>query len=90
VRRQAGLSKGDLVNFTFKRGQIVITPALLIDRSRFPAADDEYTLAQRKIIDARLSQAEKGPYYGPFKAAAEVAAFLKKRIGKKTKLKTSR
>jgi len=90
VRRQAGLSKGDLVNFTFKRGQIVITPALLIDRSRFPAAGDEYTLAQRKIIDARLSQAEKGPYYGPFKDGAEVAAFLKKRIGKKTKLKTSR
>jgi AbrB family looped-hinge helix DNA binding protein len=27
VRRQAGLSKGDLVNFAFQRGKIVITPS---------------------------------------------------------------
>ena len=25
-----------------------------------------------------LAEAEKGPYYGPFKSGAEVAAFLKK------------
>ena len=36
VRRQAGLSKGDLVKFTFRRGQIVITPTLVIDRSNSP------------------------------------------------------
>ncbi len=58
VRRQAGLSKGDLVNFAFKRGQIVITPKLVIDRSKFPTADDEYTPAQRKIIDVRLAKAD--------------------------------
>src|SRR6266545_1644942 len=58
VRRQAGLSKGDLVNFAFKRGQIVITPRLVIDRSKFPTADDEYTPAQRKNIDARLAKAD--------------------------------
>jgi len=42
-----------------KRGQIVITPKLVIDRSKFPTADDEYTPAQRKIIDARLAKADQ-------------------------------
>jgi AbrB family looped-hinge helix DNA binding protein len=27
LRNQAGLSKGDLVEFTFQRGKIVITPS---------------------------------------------------------------
>src|ERR1035438_3694929 len=31
VRRQAGLSKGDLVNFAFQRGKIVITPRLVLE-----------------------------------------------------------
>jgi AbrB family looped-hinge helix DNA binding protein len=43
LRNQAGLSKGDLVEFTFQRGKIVITPKLVIDRSQFQNADDEYT-----------------------------------------------
>jgi len=59
VRRQAGLAKGDLVNFAFQRGKIVITPKLVIDRSRFPNADDEYTPAQRRAIDARLAEADE-------------------------------
>src|SRR5438552_17877947 len=80
VRRQAGLSKGDLVNFAFQRGKIVITPQLVIDRSKFPTADDEYTPAQRRAIDASLTKAEGGPFYGPFKNGAEVAAFMKKRL----------
>ena len=40
VREQAGLSKGDLVEFSFERGKIVITPKLVIDRSKCPAADE--------------------------------------------------
>jgi len=48
--------------------------------SKFPNADDEYTPEQRRIINARLDEAEKGPFHGPFKNAAEVAAFLKKRV----------
>src|ERR1035438_4540996 len=59
VRRQAGLSKGDLVNFAFQRGKIVITPRLVIDRSKFPSADNKYTPAQRRIIDARLDKADE-------------------------------
>jgi AbrB family looped-hinge helix DNA binding protein len=78
VRRQAGLAKGDLVNFVFQRGKIIITPRLVIDRSKFPTADDEYTPEQRAIVDARIAEARKGPYYGPFKNGAEVDAFLKK------------
>jgi hypothetical protein len=43
--------------------------------------DDEYTPAQRRMIRARLDKAERGPAYGPFKSASEVAAFLKSYIG---------
>jgi hypothetical protein len=42
--------------------------------------DDEYTPAQRRMIRARLDEAEKGLFYGPFKSASEVAAFLKSYI----------
>ena len=58
VRRQAGLSKGDLVDFAFERGKIVMTPKVMIDRSAFSTADGEYTPAQRRIIDARLAKAD--------------------------------
>ena len=79
VRRQAGLSKGDLVNFAFQRGKIIITPKLVIDRSRFSSAD-EYTPEQRRIIDADITEGRKGPYYGPFKNGAEIEAFIKNRM----------
>jgi AbrB family looped-hinge helix DNA binding protein len=58
VRRQAGLTRGDLVDFAFERGKIVMTPKLVIDRSAFPTADGEYTPAQRRIVDARLAKAD--------------------------------
>ena len=45
-----------------------------------PRADDEYTPAERRIIDARLTEARKGPYYGPFKTADEAITFLGKEI----------
>ena len=84
VRRQAGLSKGDLVNFAFQRGKIVITPTLVINRSKFPTADDEYTPEQRRIIDARLAKAEAdikaGRVHGPFGSASEAIDFLHREI----------
>jgi bifunctional DNA-binding transcriptional regulator/antitoxin component of YhaV-PrlF toxin-antitoxin module len=58
VRRQAGLAKGDLVNFAFRRGRIVMTPKLAIDRATFPAAEGEYTPAQRRAIDVGLARAD--------------------------------
>jgi AbrB family looped-hinge helix DNA binding protein len=72
VRRQAGLSKGDLVNFAFQRGKIVITPRLVIDRSKFPTADDEYTPAQRRVIDARLAKADADIKAGRVSRAFEI------------------
>ena len=94
VRRQAGLSKGDLVNFVFKRGQIVITPKPVIDRSKFPTADDEYTPAQRKIIDARLTKADadiKAGRLSPvFNTAEELIAHLHKATKKTSSARRSK
>ena len=71
VRRQAGISAGDRLEFKVSGGVIAILPKL-------PAATDEYTSEQRRIINARLGEAEKGPFHGPF-TAKEASAFLKKR-----------
>ena len=94
VRRQAGLFKGDLVNFAFQRGKIVMTPKLVIDRSRFPTADGEYTPAQRKIIDARLAKADAdikaGRVHGPFSTQKEFIASLYKEAKKLSRKKTKR
>jgi bifunctional DNA-binding transcriptional regulator/antitoxin component of YhaV-PrlF toxin-antitoxin module len=76
VRRRAGIKSGDRVEFKVSGGIINIIPNL-------PTADDEYTPAQRRLIDARIAQARKGPYHGPFKTADEAIAFLNKEIGKR-------
>ncbi len=97
VRRQAGLAQGDLVNFAFQRGKIVITPKLVIDRSKFPIADNEYTPDQRKIVHARLAEGladiKAGRTYGPFKSADEMIGHMKAPLKKRTaakKVSTSR
>ena len=90
VRNAVGLTDGDLVDVKVTGRRIVITPALIIDRSKFPTADDEYTPEQRRIIDARLDKSEKGPFYGPFKSGAEVEDFLKKYQRKTKSAKKSR
>ena len=79
VRSAVGLAAGDMVDVRAIGNKIVITPQLVIDRSKFPTADDEYTPEQRHAIDASLAESEKGPHYGPFKGGAEIAAFMKKR-----------
>jgi bifunctional DNA-binding transcriptional regulator/antitoxin component of YhaV-PrlF toxin-antitoxin module len=79
VRSAVGLAAGDMVDVRAIGNKIVITPQLVIDRSKFPTADDEYTPKERRAIDASLATSEKGPYYGPFKSGAEIAAFMKKR-----------
>ena len=73
VRRRAGIKSGDRLEFKVSGGIINIIPEL-------PTADDEYTPAQRRLLDARLAEARKGPYYGPFKTADEAIAFLGKEI----------
>ena len=47
---------------------------------KLPASGDEYTPAQRRIIDARLAEARKGPYHGPFETAEEATRFIRKEI----------
>ena len=82
VRSAVGLAAGDMVDVRAIGNKIVITPQLVIDRSKFPTADDEYTPEERRTLDtldASLAESEKGPYYGPFKGGAEIAAFMKKR-----------
>jgi bifunctional DNA-binding transcriptional regulator/antitoxin component of YhaV-PrlF toxin-antitoxin module len=90
IIRQAGLSKGDLVKFAFQRRKIVITPKVVIDRSTFPTADNDYTPEQRKIIDARLKEARKGPYYGPFDTAAEMISHMKGQLKKRAVAKKTK
>jgi AbrB family looped-hinge helix DNA binding protein len=95
VREQAGLSKGDVVEFSYQRGKIVITPKVVIDRAKFPTADEDYTPAQRRLIDARLSESEEDlkhrKTYGPFDTAADMIAHMKAAITKHpTTAKTKR
>ena len=91
VRRQAGLSKGDLVDFAVKGSKIVITPKIVIDRSKFPTADDEYTPAQRRVIDANLAKAQADVKAGrvsrAFDTAEEFLADLHKATKKRRPLK---
>jgi bifunctional DNA-binding transcriptional regulator/antitoxin component of YhaV-PrlF toxin-antitoxin module len=86
VRRLAGLSKGDLANFAFQRGKIVITPRAAIDRSQFAKAGDECTPAQRRAINRGIAQSEKeykqGKGLGPFDSHAEFIATLHKAVKK--------
>ena len=70
LRAAIGVAEGDLVEATLRRGKIVITPKLVIDRTQFPNADKEYTQAQRRAIDRGIAQSEKeykqGRSFGPF------------------------
>lgn len=73
VQRQAGIKVGQRVKFKVSSGIISIIPDL-------PPAAGEYTPAQRRVIDARLAEARKGPYYGPFKTADEAVTFLRREL----------
>ena len=80
MQRQAGIKAGDRLEFKVSGGIINIIPKL-------PAADDEYTDEQRRIIDAQLDEAEKGPSYGPFDTAKEMIAHMKGELKKRAILK---
>ncbi len=77
-----------MVEFSLKNGKTVITPKGLIDQSQFPNADDEYTPAQRKIIDARLAKSDAdikaGRVSRTFETAEEFLVDLHKATGKLT------
>jgi AbrB family looped-hinge helix DNA binding protein len=97
VRSAVGLADGSLVDVKAARGKIIITPQVVIDRSKLPTADDEYSPAQRRIIDARLAQAvaevKKGHVSPAFETIADFAASLKadaKKLKAKTKPRARR
>jgi AbrB family looped-hinge helix DNA binding protein len=94
LRRLAGIGEGDLVHATFQRGRIVITPTLVIDRSKFPTADDEYTPRQRRIINARLAEGladiKAGRVSEAFSDHGEFIAALHKEAAKLSAGKTKR
>ena len=77
VRRQAGLKVGDKLD-------VKVSGRVITMLRKLPAADDEYTSQQRRIIDARLDEAEKGRTYGPF-TAAEATRFLKAELKARSK-----
>jgi AbrB family looped-hinge helix DNA binding protein len=93
LRSQAGIGDGDLVDATFSRGKIILTPKVVIDRSKFPTADDEYTPEQRRIIDAGIAKGledfRKGRFHGPFASAKEASAYIERVATKRVTAKTS-
>src|SRR5712691_12020992 len=85
LRRRAGIKPGDRLEFRLSGGIINIIREL-------PSGDDEYTPAQRRVIDAQLKEAAKGPYYGPFETADAAIKFLHREIRKRksSKVKTTK
>ena len=83
VQRRAGFKVGDVVEFKASGGVITILPKL-------PNADNEYTPEQRRIIDAQLDEAERGPFHGPFNTAEEMIADIKGRLKKRASSKKSK
>ena len=83
VRRRAGIKPGDRLEFKVSGGIINIIPKL-------PSADDEYSPEQRRIIDAQLDEAEKGPFHGPFNTADEMIAHVKGQLKRRAALKKSK
>ncbi len=80
VRRQAGMKAGDRVEFKVSGSIITVIPKL-------PSSDDEYTAARRRVIDARLDEAAKGPHFGLFDTAAEMIAHMKGELKKRATAK---
>ena len=88
LRVRVGLAYGDLVEAKAERGRIVLTPKLVVDR----AAGSEYTPAQHRAINARLTeslgQAKRGETHGPFETHEEMTTFLHGHASKSRQRKT--
>jgi hypothetical protein len=83
IQRQAGLTVGKEVEFRASSGVITITAKPL-------TAADEYTPEQRRVIDAQLAEAEKGPFHGPFGTADEMIAHIKGELKKRGAVKKTK
>jgi len=80
IRRKAGFKRGEALEFRASGGVITIV-------RKFPIASDEYTADQRQIMNARLADARKGPYFGPFDTADEAIDFIRKEVKKRKAIK---
>jgi bifunctional DNA-binding transcriptional regulator/antitoxin component of YhaV-PrlF toxin-antitoxin module len=78
VRRRAGFKSGQELEFRASGGVITIVPRLKVPE------DDEYTPAQRRLIDSRLAKADEdinaGRVYGPFETAGQMAESIEANI----------
>jgi AbrB family looped-hinge helix DNA binding protein len=85
-RSAVGVSEGDIIELSVQRGKIVLTPKIVVDRSQFPPAEDEYTPAERQAINRGIAQSEKeykqGRSFGPFNTHKEFIASLHKESAK--------
>jgi bifunctional DNA-binding transcriptional regulator/antitoxin component of YhaV-PrlF toxin-antitoxin module len=81
IRRKAAFKGADELEFKAAGGVITISRKL-------PVAGDEYTPAQRRIIDAPLREARKGPHHGPFETAQEAIRFIRKEIRNRKVMKS--
>jgi bifunctional DNA-binding transcriptional regulator/antitoxin component of YhaV-PrlF toxin-antitoxin module len=83
--RRAGFKRGQELEVKASGGMITILPKL-------PPADDEYTPAQRRFIDARLKKAlqevKQGHTAGPFNTADEMIASLHRELKKPERKKS--
>ena len=86
IRRRAGIKAGDRVEMKAIGGIITI-----IAQPR--PESDEYTPAQRRMIDARLASSledvKKGRTYGPFDTADEMIASIEAELKKRRAAKRS-
>jgi bifunctional DNA-binding transcriptional regulator/antitoxin component of YhaV-PrlF toxin-antitoxin module len=84
IRRRAGLRPGDKLEFRASGGLITIT-------AKPESADDEYTPAQRKYIDAELAKGlediRQGRMIGPFDSGKEMMASIEGELKRRRALK---
>ncbi len=91
LRASVRVKVGDFMEAKVVKGSVVLTPKKIVDDySDMPNADDEYTPAQRKVLDAKLAEAvaeyRAGKSYGPFDTHKGMMDFLNKETKKlKTK-----
>jgi AbrB family looped-hinge helix DNA binding protein len=87
VQRCARIKTGDRLEFKVSGGVITIVPEL-------PAANDEYTPKQRRLIDARLAKSEAelkaGRSFGPFDTADDMIAHMKGQLKKRAAAKKTK
>jgi bifunctional DNA-binding transcriptional regulator/antitoxin component of YhaV-PrlF toxin-antitoxin module len=84
IRRRAGFKPNDELEFRASGGVITIT-------AKAENADEEYTPAQRRIIDKQLKQAMKdideGRFYGPFDSVDEMIESIEAELRKRAAAK---